>query len=401
MSATLPGVRGRLLLVAILGALGSSSCRGCAETKAAELVATDGRASHPDADETARPPVDVEPYLSRARVPAIGWALVRRDAQESGAVGSADIEASTAASDETAFEAASIAKTIIATCVMQLVEEKRLSLDVDASTYVGFPVRHPRRPGAITLRHLLTHTGALADHEETRAPGSIPLGDFLSAYFADAGARGVFLDAPAGTTYAYSNVGPSLAALAVERVTGIRFSEHASKRVFEPLGMRATAFGRDRLPAGTPVAMPHAWRGGAFVRLSPPSHALYPVVDLFSTPRDLARFARAILRGGEVDGIRILSRESVEEMLRVQLPDAAPDDALGWQVRTFEGRRVFGHEGEDAGASTGLYIDGRSGVAAVVLANGDAFQSGDEARARALGELVTELLDTAGRPADR
>jgi len=79
-------------------------------------------------------------------------------------------------------------------------------------------------------------------------------------------------------------------------------------------------------------------------------------------------------------------------MLRVQLPDAAPDDALGWQVRSFGGRRVVGHEGEDAGASTGLYLDRASGTGAIVLANGDAFQGEDEARAAALGELVERLL---------
>lgn len=384
------------ILVAVLGTL-TASCRGCAETKAAERVGSNVHADHADADaaHATSAAIDVEPYRARARVPAIGWAVVGRGAQSSGAVGAADVELSAAASDETAFEAASIAKTIIATCVLQLVEEKRLSLDADVSSYVGFAVQHPRRPGTVTLRHLLTHTAALVDLEDTRAPGTIALGDFLGAYFADAGARGVFLDAPAGTTHAYSNVGPSLAALAVERVTGARFAERARTHVFEPLGMRATAFGRDRLPAGAAVALPHASRGAGFVRLAFPSHALYPVVDLFSTPRDLARFARAIVRGGELDGSHVLARASVDEMLRVQLPDAAPDEALGWQVRTFDGRRVFGHEGEDAGASTALYLDMEAGTGAVVLANGDAFQSDDETRVAALGELVTKLLATA------
>jgi len=379
-----------LLLVATIGAL-TASCRGCAETKAAEAAPSDARAG-PDGQAAS---IDVEGFRARARVPAIGWAVVRRDSQTTGAVGTADIDRRSVVNDETAFETASIAKTVIATCVLQLVEERRLSLDADVSTYVGFAVRHPRRPGVITLRHLLTHTAGIADREETRAPGTIALGDFLGAYFADAGSRSVFLGAGAGTARAYSNVGPSLAALAVERATGTRFAEHARQRVFEPLGMRTTAFGHGALPAGVVTAMPHAARGETFVRLPSPSHALYPVVDLFSTPRDLARFARAVLRRGELDGERILASASVEEMLRVQLADAAPEDALGWQVRTFDGRRVVGHEGEDAGASTGLYLDMESGTGAVVLANGDAFQSDDDARALAIGELMTSLLSAA------
>ena len=277
----------------------------------------------------------------------------------------------------------------------------RLSLDADVSAYVGFPVRHPRLPAPITLRHLLTHTAALADREETRAPGGPALGDFLGGYFADAGARAVFLDAGPGTTMAYSNVGPSLAALAVERASGTRFADRARERVFAPLGMRATAFGQDALPAGSRVAAPYAARGDGFVRLSPPSHVLYPVVDLFSTPRDLARFARAIARGGELDDVRILSAPSVSEMLRVQLPDAAPGEALGWQARTFGGRSVVGHEGEDSGVSTGLYLDPTSGSGAIVLANGDAFQGDDGERAAAIGGLLEELLGAARSSATR
>ncbi|MBX3205260.1 MAG: beta-lactamase family protein [Labilithrix sp.] len=394
-----PGrARGIRLGVALLAAA-LASCRGCAdgagsdvrETAAKESGRTTGR----------REALDVESFRARARVPAVGWASVTRGSESSGAAGTADVERDEPAGATTAFEAASIAKTIIATSVMQLVEEGKLALDADVSSYVGFAVRHPRAP--ITLRHLLTHTAAIADGDETRASGGPALGDFLGGYFADAGSRGIFLDAPPGTSMRYSNVGPSLAALAVERATGVRFAEHARARVFAPLGMRATAFGLDALAPGTRVAAPYAARGASFHRLPAPSHALYPVVDLFSSPRDLARFARAILRGGELDGARVLSQASVDEMLRVQLLDAAPDDALGWQVRRFEGRLtgrarvVVGHEGEDAGASTGLYLDVAAGAGAVVVANGDAFQSGEADRAAALGDLVEHLLASAPR----
>jgi CubicO group peptidase (beta-lactamase class C family) len=339
--------------------------------------------------------VDVEPFRLRARVPAIGWAAMTHGFASEGAAGIAEVERSEPASATTAFEAASIAKTIVATCVMQLVEESRMALDADVSSYVGFSVRHPRLPAPITLRHLLTHTASIVDQDDSRASGGVPLGDFLGRYFADAGSRGIFLDAGPGTSAAYSNVGVSLAALAVEHVTGVRFADRARARVFAPLRMTVSAFGQDALPAGARVAAPYSARGPRFVRLPSPSHALYPVVDLFSTPRDLARFARAILRRGELDGVRILSRASVEAMLRVQLPDAAPDNALGWQVRTFGGRRVLGHEGEDAGASTGLYLDMESGAGAVVLANGDAFQSDEKERATALGDLLETLLEAA------
>lgn len=389
--------RSRELAVALLaGAI--ASCRACSGDASSEARPAASTARGDDARTSDHGALDVEPFRARARVPAVGWAWVTRDEAASGAVGAADVERAEAAGAATAFEAASIAKTIVATCVMQLVEEGKLALDADVSTYVGFAVRHPRANAPITLRHLLTHTASIADRAATRDPGGVALGDFLGAYFADAGGGGVFLDALPGASMSYSNAGPSLAALAVERAAGVPFAERARSHVLAPLGMRATAFGLEGLPPGTPVATPHAARGAGFARLPAPSHALYPVVDLFATPRDLARFARAVLRGGELDGARILTKPSVDEMLRVQMPDAAPADALGWQVRRFGGRVVVGHEGEDAGASTGLYLDVGAGAGAVVLANGDAFQSGEADRAAALGDLVERLLVAATAP---
>ena len=57
--------------------------------------------------------------------------------------------------------------------------------------------------------------------------------------------------------------------------------------------------------------------------------------------------------------------------------------------------RVLGHEGEDAGATTALFIDRATGTGVVVLANGDAFSSGDSARAAAIQSLLVELLAAA------
>jgi hypothetical protein len=70
-------------------------------------------------------------------------------------------------------------------------------------------------------------------------------------------------------------------------------------------------------------------------------------------------------------------------------------EPLAWQLRSIGGARVLGHEGEDRGASTGLFLDLSAGTAAVVLTNGDAFGSGDRARAEAVQTFLAELLATA------
>jgi len=208
-----------------------------------------------------------------------------------------------------------------------------------------------------------------------------PLGVFLKTYLA-AGERPralAFLDAGPGSAMEYSNVGAALAAFAVERVSGESFAAVSARRVFAPLRMSNTSWTTPAARASLVVATPHAYRDGALLALPQPSHAVYPSVDLRSSAHDLARFARAVLRDGELDGARILSAASVRAMVQ-----GDGDQALAWQLRTMGGARVAGHEGEDQGATTALFLDLAAGTGAVVLANGDAFGSGNEARAAAM-----------------
>lgn len=289
----------------------------------------------------------------QAKVPALTYAWFTRDAHDSGFAGE---------TKPSAFLAASIAKTIIGTVVMQLSVEKKLSLDADVTEYVGFPVRHPRHPNVVvTLRLLLSHVAALVDDFDTlQAPGELE--PFLKAYLSLPSHWGK--EAP-GAKLRYSNVGSALAALAVERIVQRSFAEESASRVFDPLRMKSTEWDRRR--------------------------AVYPVVDLRSNAADLARFGRAMLRGGELDGTRILPESAVDEMLR---------DSLGWQHTKIGTYALTGHEGEDKRASTGFYIERARGIGALVLANGDAFSSGNPQRAGAIADLLDALLTTAVRSRD-
>jgi len=277
---------------------------------------------------------------------------------------------------------------------MQLVEDGKLDLDGDVSAHVGFPVRHPRFPRErISLRMLLTHRASIHDvvDDLRAASADLPLGGFAKRYLARESA---FSTARPGTANEYSNVGVALAAFAVERTSGESFARFSARRVFEPLRMKSTAWSAT---ASTSPAIPYALREGRQVALRQPSHAVYPAADLYSSARDLALFARAILGGGELAGIRILNAERVRAMLRADADGGPPDQALGWQLRTVGGARVAGHEGEDDGASTALFLDLAAGTGAVVLTNSDAFGSGDTPRAAAIQTLLADLLAVVAR----
>jgi len=387
-------------MIGVVMVIAAGGCR--AERKAGADAGADASANanaNANASASASAEAEARGVLERAEVAGIGFAAMTRDREVvAGGTGIADLARRSKVTAETVFEAASIAKLLVATCVMQLVEDGKLDLDADASKYVGFSLRHPRSATPITLRMLLAHRASIRDRQDEIVPPRTgnALATFLEHYMLENAKprAAAFLDAAPGTSTTYSNVGASLAALAVERVAGDTFAEVSAHRVLEPLRMRDTRWVAP-LPSSASGARPYAHADGGFVALPSPSHALYPAVDLHASARDLARFGRAMLRDGELEGARILTPASVHTMMSAVAGDA--DQALAWQLRSIGGVRVAGHEGEDAGATTALFLDLAAGTGAVVLANGDAFASADPARAAAVQTFIGDLLGIAAR----
>jgi CubicO group peptidase (beta-lactamase class C family) len=230
--------RAAIALVMVISAAG---CRSEAKAKASA-------GADANANANANANAKVRAAVASAGVPGIGYAVVtrERDVVVAGS-GVADLLRQSRAGAETVFEAASIAKLLVAICVMQLVEEKKVDLDAEASKYVGFAIRHPRGSTPITLRMLLAHRASIRHPEEEipapRTPANA-LGAFLERTMLDSGRprEASYLDAEPGTATTYSNVGASLAALAVERVAHESFADISTRRVLAPLRMHDTTW---------------------------------------------------------------------------------------------------------------------------------------------------------------
>ncbi|HLH45836.1 MAG TPA: serine hydrolase domain-containing protein [Acidimicrobiales bacterium] len=206
--------------------------------------------------------------------------------------------------------------------------------------YLGGPAAAPvTRPASEPLRvwHLLTHTAGLTygfHHvhpvdELYRLAGfewGWPPGADLAACV-DAWAGLPLLFEP-GSEWAYSVATDVLGRL-VEVVSGVPLDQFFRERIFEPLGMRDTAFwveeGRaDRLAAlygahpRTRLAVPIDGSAAA----QPPA-VLSGGGGLVGTARDYHRFTQMLLRGGELDGARLLSPRTVAYMTANHLPGGA------------------------------------------------------------------------------
>jgi len=219
--------------------------------------------------------------------------------------------------------------------VEDLAEDGKLDLEAKLVDY--FPECTGGGKEAITIRHLLTHTSGLAAGLPAKPAWS---GD--AAAHALACAQTV-THAP-GSFFRYSDINYILLGQLVHKVAGKPLDVFAQERIFAPLGMRDTGYLPLRRVAREAIA-PTQKTGAADSGNSGNSGALDgdvaagallqgvvhdPTVrriggvagsaGVFTTARDVARFGRMLLGNGSLDGVRILSPESVRLLTTVQSP---------------------------------------------------------------------------------
>jgi CubicO group peptidase (beta-lactamase class C family) len=232
---------------------------------------------------------------------------------------------------DTLFDAASLTKVIAtAPSVMLLAEQGKIDLDAKLVQY--FPECANGGKQDITIRNLLTHTSGL--------PSGLPrTSNWHGSAAAHVLACSLPVTNPPGTIFRYSDVNFVLLGQLVEKVSGVPLNEFAQKHIYTPLKMVDTGYLPLKRFEASRIAPTHKSPVDESQRAPhddvPAGQVLQGVVHdptarrmdgvagsagLFTTARDLARYARMMLNGGELDGVRILSRESVRLMTTVQSP---------------------------------------------------------------------------------
>lgn len=271
--------------------------------------------------------------------------------------------------EDTVFDMASITKPVAtATSIMVLWEQGRLRLRDKVSKHLPEFGKHGKEK--VTIEQLLVHQGglipdnALADYADGKAPA-------FERIF------GLKPYVEPGEKFVYSDVGFIVLAAIVEQLTGEDVAAFAKRTVFQPLRMDETSFlptveVRNRCAATEQregrwmqgeVHDPRAYRMGGVA-----GHA-----GLFSTAADLSRYARMMLGGGELDGVRVLSPRTVQLMTRAY-PVSSGTRGLGWDKQTgYSSNRgenlsesAFGHGGF---TGTVLWIDPQLDLFYIFLSN--------------------------------
>jgi len=335
----------------------------------------------------------MEQHVEQARL-AGAVALVARRGKTGylQCIGMQDREAKVKMEPDTIFRIASMSKPITSVAVLMLYEEGHFQLkdpvarfipefknptvlvtepsdDNDAKAGDVVPARR-----AITIRHLLTHTSGLTYHWDQRVGAQYKEAGITHGLLQDDDRLGddmkklarIPLVHQPGEAWTYGLSVDVLGRL-VEVVSQMSFDEFLRRRIFEPLGMNDTCF---YLPEDKVARLAAAYApdgNGGLKRLGKDVlgegamtyTATYPYEGprkyysggggLCSTVLDYARFAQMLLNGGELDGVRLLSRKTVELMTTDHVGDLNEGSGFGLGVSV---RRTLSESGEIGSVGT-------------------------------------------------
>lgn len=168
-----------------------------------------------------------------------------------GAVGLASIEKKLPITTKTVFNLASVSKQFTAFTILLLEQEGKLSLDDSILKYIPSLGEYAE---SVTLRHLIHHTGGLADYMELAEKAGVSDKEKLTAEQSlEHLASHPIADFPVGTKFEYSNTGYFLLSLVVEIASGKSLREFSKERIFGPLNMIDTTI-VDSYPTNIPIA---------------------------------------------------------------------------------------------------------------------------------------------------
>jgi D-alanyl-D-alanine carboxypeptidase len=272
------------------------------------------------------------------------------------------------------FRMGSNTKTFAAVIVLQLVAERRLSLEDTVDRWLPGVVAGNGNDGRrVTVRQLLQHTSGIYNYTND-LPGLESPEAYLEHRFEHLDPEELVTIAmkhepvfAPGTSWDYSNTNYILAGMIIEKITGKRWAALVRERITRPLGLAQTYSPGD-VPS---LPRPHARGyqqfepGGPLVDTTLLNVSWgWAAGDLVTTPTDLARFWRA-LQGG-----RLLDPAQMEEMHRTVLAETVQDIWPGSRyglgiMWTPTGCGGYWHHGGDVpGTSTvnGVSGDGREAV---------------------------------------
>ena len=284
----------------------------------------------------------------------------------------------------------SISKSFIATAIMQLVENGKITLEDDVNNYLNFKVMNPKYMTVpITIRMLLCHRSSINDKH---------YGWTYDQINPKKGKKWqeCYNDYPPGSKFLYCNLNYNLLGAIIEQVTGEKFFDYIDENIIKPMGLYAsfnlTNIDSTRLvkaleydkQSKTYKKDPYIYNYPHYkniikgYQLGSSSTAYFsPSGGMKISAVDLAKYMMMYMNYGEYNGMRIISRESVMEMWRPQGDDESQDAYFSQYGLSFsrwskivDGESFVGITGGAHGVHSAMYFNPEKKYGFVVLCNG-------------------------------
>ena len=344
--------------------------------------------------------------MARDKIPGLVVLIIKDDAIHwSEGFGMANIEKSIPMTEQSILCVASIAKSITAIAVMQLVEAEKLVLDDPINDYLPFEIKHPLHPKEnITIAQILTHTSSISNGPSLwrnfcNGDSKITIEEWARSYLLPDGRfyhrQGNFERWKPGTDFLYSNGGYGLLAYLVECVSGMTFNDYCQKYIFKPLKMHhssflisqldtllmATMYGYGDFPdLEKDLAVSKAEADSAIERKTHFRLFNYSSPDvgagrLYTNSEDLSHYLIAIMNNGVYKDVSILKPKTLNMMFspkvdRNLLPPWFIDLGMGgYSMRLDIDEPVWGHTGANPGISSLMQYNSDIKLGVIILAN--------------------------------
>jgi CubicO group peptidase (beta-lactamase class C family) len=275
------------------------------------------------------------------------------------------------------FLVASVSKVVTATALLQLYDEGLLDLDESINNYLPYKVKVPGYDKDITFRMLLTHTSGIADNDPVLdgqyyydQDPPLSLSYFLENYLTPGGvyydSESNFFDFEPGTQYEYSNMGSALIGALVEYISGTDFNTYCRNHIFTPLKMNHTYWRLSEITE--PIVRPYDDKNGINHEIPHYTNTDYPNGELRTTTRDMHKWITALTHQGETAGAPLLNKETVMEMMSLQIPDI--NDTAGLHFFQMDKtHQLWGHDGGEQGVATIMAFNPENLTGAIIFAN--------------------------------
>ncbi|UCD38479.1 MAG: serine hydrolase [Fidelibacterota bacterium] len=289
--------------------------------------------------------------------------------------GKRNIERQDPVSPTSVFHMASISKALVATAVMQLVEQNSVHLDTPLVHYLPYFRLDDDRYKGITIKHILAHRSGIPDVEDEDDYG------WANPEY-DAGAVERFVEGLAdrslkfspGEKRSYSNFAYDILADVIAKVTGSNFERYMKQNIFKPLEMKNSTFLKHRVSRKL-AASPHIIDSNTLrYRVSEvyPYHRAHAASSTFhSNIQDMSLLANAIQNGWLFKDRQILRTSSFEQMLSTR---------LGWNAWEFHGHKAIMSSGSDCGFNSYFLLLPEDSLAVIAMTNCERFPTDQVAK---------------------